>query len=226
VATTTRAVIPNQVFLALPWKSALKRYEHAIEKLERTYPLHFTIVGRDEGLDAQDLLKIIMRRVESSSNRVLDANGGIADVSLGYGYTEGLEIPRGIFLSACRPSTGGPLFPDLAGKRRDRLKMEKTLLQELEQFARDHDYTKRYEKALATILENSKEQRARKSARALALKTIRALDGKAKIRRTELVQHLRADGYSESEAEQILRKLHVLGLVKCTVGEFSEAYVA
>ena len=76
------------------------------------------------------------------------------------------------------------------------------------------------------VLKNKKKKGAKKSGRALAIKTIRALDGKAKMRRAELVQHLQAEGYTESEADEMLRKLHSAGLVKCTVGKFSEAYVA
>jgi dTDP-4-amino-4,6-dideoxygalactose transaminase len=103
---------------------------------------------------------------------------------------------------------------------------EKTLLQELERLARDHDYTKRYEKALAKIPKNKMKKGAKKSSRALAMKTTRALGGKATIRRAELVQHLQAEGYSEPEADVMLKKLHASGLLKCTVGKFSEAYVA
>jgi hypothetical protein len=230
MATAKREFIPNQIFVGLPWKNVRKRYEHAIEKLERRYPLHFTIVGRNDGQDAEDLFEIIKQRIEASSYGVFDATGGNANVSLEYGYAEGLEIPRAIFLSshkaANKNSAGSPIISDLTGKRRVQYKTEKTLLNELDKLSRDHDYTKRFEKALARILKNKKKKGAKKSGRALAIKTIRALDGKAKMRRAELVQHLQAEGYTESEADEMLRKLHSAGLVKCTVGKFSEAYVA
>lgn len=229
MATTTRDFIPNQIFVGLPWKNVRKRYEHAIEKLERRYPVHFTIVGRNDGQDAQDLFEIIKQRIQSSSYGIFDATGGNANVSLEYGYAEGLEIPRAIFLSshkaANKSSASSPIISDLTGKRRVQYKTEKTLLQELEKLCREHDYTKRYEKALASILKN-KTRGAKKSSRTLALKTIRAFDGKAKIRRAELVQHLQAEGYGETQADELLKKMHAAGLVKCTVGKFSEAYVA
>jgi len=230
MATTSREFIPNQVFVGLPWKNVRSRYEHTIEKLERRYPLHFTIVGRNDGQDAQDLFEIIKQRIGSSSYGVFDATGGNANVSLEYGYAEGLEIPRAIFLSAHKAANksaaGSPIISDLTGKRRVQYKTEKTLLLEMEKLCREHDYTKRYEKALSKILKNKKKKGAKKSARALALKTVRALDGKAKIRRAELVQHLQAEGYSGSEADEMLKRLNAAGLVKCTVGKFSEAYVA
>jgi hypothetical protein len=229
MATTKREFIQNQVFVGLPWKNVRKRYDHIIPKLERKYPLHFTVVGRNDGQDAQDLFEIIKQRIELSSYGVFDATGGNANVSLEYGYAEGLEIPRAIFLSAHksanRASAGSPIISDLTGKRRVQYKTEKTLLLQLEKLCREHDYTKRFEKALAKILKN-KSKGAKKSARSLALKAIRALDGKPKIRRAELIQHLQAEGYSESEADEMLKRLHATGLLKCTVGKYSEAYVA
>ena len=65
-----------------------------------------------------------------------------------------------------------------------------------------------------------------KSSRALALKLVKGLGGKAKIRRAELVQHLQAQGYSEGEVDAMLKRLHSAGVLKCTVGKYSEAYVA
>ena len=62
--------------------------------------------------------------------------------------------------------------------------------------------------------------------RALAIKTVRGLDGKDKVRRADMVQHLQAKGYSESEVEFLLKKLHSTGIVKCTVGKYSETYIA
>jgi hypothetical protein len=46
------------------------------------------------------------------------------------------------------------------------------------------------------------------------------------MRRAELVQLLQAREYEEREAEFILKKLHAFGVVKCSVGKYSEAYIA
>ena len=227
--TTKRDFIQNQVFVGLPWRNVRKRYDRVIPKLERKYPLHFTIIGRNDGQDAADLFAIIKQRIESSSYGVFDATGGNANVSLEYGYAEGLEIPRAIFLSAHkaanRSSAGSPIISDLTGKRRVQYKTERTLQQQLERLCREHDYTKRFEKAIDRIMRGwSKGDK--KAGRVLALKTIRALDGKPRVRRAELVQHLQAQSYNESDVEDMLSKLHTEGVLKCTVGKYSDAYIA
>jgi len=228
VATTKREFIPNQVFVGLPWKNVRPKYDHIIPKLEKKYPLHFTIVGRNDAQDAQDLFEIIKQRIGSSSYAVFDATGGNANVSLEYGYAEGLEVPRAIFLSAHRAAqkgTAGPIISDLHGRRRVQYKTEQTLSLELHKLCREHDYTRRFEKALQSALKG-KSKGGKKSGRALALKLVRALDGKATMRRAELVQHLQAQEYGEPEIDSMLKKLHQAGVLKCTVGKFSQAYVA
>jgi len=228
MAKAKRDYIQNQVFVGLPWKNVRKRYDNVIPKLERKYPVHFTLVGRNDGQDAADLFEIIKQRIEASSYGVFDATGGNANVSLEYGYAEGLEVPRAIFLSAHkaanRNSAGSPIISDLTGKRRVQYKTEQTLLKELERLCREHDYTRRFEKALGNILKN-KPKGDKKRRRGLALKAIRALDGKPKVRRAELMQHLQAEGYIESEVDEMLSRLNAEGVLKCTVGRFSEAYI-
>jgi hypothetical protein len=229
VATAKRAFIPNQIFVGLPWKNVRPKYDRIIPKLEKKYPLHFTIVGRNDAQDAQDLFEIIKQRIATSSYAVFDATGGNANVSLEYGYAEGLEVPRAIFLSAHKAAQRGsltsPIISDLHGRRRIQYKTEQTLSAELQKLCREHDYTRRFEKALLKALKG-KSKGAKRSGRALALKIVRALDGKAKVRRAELVQHLQAQNYREAEIDSMLRKLHVADVVKCTVGKFSQAYVA
>lgn len=229
MASAKREFIPNQVFVGLPWKNVRPKYDHVIPALEKKYPLHFTIVGRNDAQLAEDLFEIIKQRIASSSFAVFDATGGNANVSLEYGYAEGLEVPRAIFLSAHKAAqkqtAGNPIISDLVGKRRVPYKTEKALSNELHKLCREHDYTKRFEKALIKAMKG-KSKGAKKSGRALALKIVHALDGKAQMRRAELVQHLQAQGYSESETEDMLRKLHTTDIVKFTVGKFSQAYVA
>ncbi len=189
----------------------------------------FTIVGRNDGQDAQDLFEIIKERIATSSYAVFDATGGNANVSLEYGYAEGLAIPKAIFLSAHRSShkssASSPIISDLHGQRRVHYKTEKALLTELQRLCKEHDYTKRFEKSMPKVLAG-KRAGAKKSARTLVLKAVRALDGKPSMRRAELVQHLQAEGYLEKDIDPMLKKLHVAGLVKFTVGRQSVAYVA
>ena len=177
MAAKTREFTPNQVFVGLPWKNVRPKYERVIHKLEAKYPLHFTIVGQDDGQDAKALFEVIKTRIASSSYAVFDATAGNANVSLEYGYAEGIEVPRAIFLSAHKAAQklvgGDPIISDLTGMRRVQYKTEATLALELNKLCREHDYTKRFEKALRRILRN-KAKGGKKSGRALALKLVKA----------------------------------------------------
>lgn len=229
MATAKRIFIPNQIFVGLPWKNVRPKYDRIIQGLEKKYPLYFTIVGRNDGQDAKDLFEIIKQRIESSSYAIFDATGGNANVSLEYGFAEGIGVPKSIFLSAHKAaqkgSTTSPIISDLHGQRRVQYKTEQTLSSELHRLCRDHDFTKRFEKALTKVLAG-KTAGAKKSGRTLALKVMRGLDGKSEIRRAELVQHLQAQGYAEIEIEWMLKKLQTVGIVKCTVGRSAVVYVA
>jgi hypothetical protein len=229
MAGTKRKFIPNQVFVGLPWKNVRPRYERVIAKREKKYPSYFTIVGRNDGQDAESLFEVIKTRIASSSYAIFDAMGGNANVSLEYGYAERIEVPRAIFLSAHKlaqkATAGEPIISDLTGMRRVQYKKEATLATELDKLSRQHDYAKRFEMALRKTLKG-KSQGAKKSSRTLALKLVKALDGKAMMRRAELVQHLQAEGYQEKQIDAALKGLHSAGVLKCTVGKYSDAYVA
>src|SRR5687768_9291063 len=99
MASKDRAFIPNQVFVGLPWKNVRARYERVLKRLEVRFPLHFTIVGKNDGQSAEDLFEIIKARISESSIGIFDATGGNPNVSLEYGYAEGLEIDRVIYVS-------------------------------------------------------------------------------------------------------------------------------
>lgn len=225
----TREFVPNQVFVGLPWKSVRPRYDKAISKLYKSFPLFFTIVGRNDSQDAGDLFELIKNRIASSSYAVFDATGGNANVSLEYGYAEGIDVPRAIYLSAHkaaqRAGANNPIISDLSGKRRVQYKTEKSLLTELQRLCREHDYTKRFEKALA-MATKGQASGTKKSSRALALKMVHALDGRTFMRRLELIQHIEALGYKESVIDSLLKRLHAAGVLKCTVGKSSQVYIA
>ena len=229
MAGNRRRFIPNQVFVGLPWKNVRPKYDRIIERLEKMYPLYFSIVGRDDGQDADDLFEVIKQRIASSSYAVFDATGGNANVSLEYGYAEGLDIPRAIYLSAHKAAqkkdSTSPIISDLGGKRRTQYKTETTLSAALHKLAKEHDYTKRFEKALTAALKG-KVAGKKKRGRTLALKIVRNLDGKQKVRRAEMVQHLQALSYSEAEVDEMLKKLHTEGVVKCGVGRYSDVLIA
>jgi hypothetical protein len=222
-----RAFIPNQVFVGLPWKIVRPKYERIIPTLEKKYPLHFTIVGREDSQNAEALFEVIKQRIETSSHAVFDATGGNANVSLEYGYAEGIEVPRTIFLSTRKAAQKAedPIISDLTGIRRVQYKTEAKLEAQLRKLCREHDYTRRFEKALRKILKE-KARGPKKRARALALKLVKALGGKAEMRRAELVQHLQVQDYSEKEINTILKGLHSTGVVKCAVGRYADVRIS
>ena len=128
---TSSDVVPNQVFVGLPW-SARGRYEHVLDRLRIRSALAFVIVGRNDRQDAEDLLVLIKERIESSSYGIFDATAGNPNVSLEYGYAEAIDLPRVLYLSthgggARRTPKDAPIIADLAGKRRNQYKQERAL---------------------------------------------------------------------------------------------------
>jgi hypothetical protein len=189
-------VIANQVFIGCPWKIVRVKYERAIDSLRKKYPISFIIIGRDDGQDAEDLLKIIKERLLSSSYAVFDATGGNPNVSLEFGIAETNDIPRALYLSshaaAARASQDSAIIADLAGKRRQQYTQELRLRSLLGAFCRDHAYSKRFE---AFMLKSFRRvgKGLKRRARALALKVLHGLDGQPSVRRADLVQRLLAN---------------------------------
>ncbi len=229
MAGAPRSYIANQIFVGLPWKNVRPRYERIISKLETKYPVYFTIVGRNDGQDAVGLFEVIKQRIESSSSAIFDATGGNANVSLEYGYAEGKEIPRSIFLSVHAASSNKkehPIISDLSGHRRVQYKTEGTLAKELHKLCQSHDYTKRFELALKEADRSLKKKGLKKRARSLGLKLIRQLDGVPKVRRAEITQAMQAQKYSENEIDWILKRFHEGGILHCSQGRYSDVTVA
>jgi len=228
MAKPKKSYIANQIFIGLPWKNVRPKYDRIIPKLEKKYPLHFAIVGRNDGQDAQHLFEIIKNRISESSFAVFDATSGNANVSLEYGYAEGLDVPRAIFLSdhkaANKGKSGNPIISDLSGQRRVHYKTEKALLTELEKTCRTHAYTVRFEKALKTLFKR-KGKGGKKSGRALALKIIRQLDGKQSVRRADLTQNILAQGYTDKEINDLLKSLHLKKIITCSVGRYADVSI-
>jgi hypothetical protein len=114
------------------------------------------------------LFAIIKQRISSSSHAIFDATGGNANVSLEYGYAEGIEVPRSIYVSAhkasSKTSAGGAIISDLSGKRRVQYTTETTLSKELHKLCRDHPYTARFEKSLKGCQQRFGKGQEKKSA--------------------------------------------------------------
>lgn len=220
--------IANQVFVGLPWRNVRPRYEKCIDKLEQKYALHFTIVGRKDAQDAEDLLQAITERIDTSSYGIFDATGGNANVSLEYGYAEAVDLPRALYLSTHKAASGGKggtIISDLGGKRRVEYTNDQSLRTRLDTFCKGHPYTKRFESFLQKRV-RTKKRGEKKRQRTLALKLIHYLDDKAKARRADMVQSVQARGYSERDISDMIAKLHKEGLLKVSRGRFSEVSVA
>jgi hypothetical protein len=223
---TKSEVIPNQVFVGCPWKTVRPKYEKAIESLNKKYPLSFVIIGRDASQEAEDLLETIKTKLISSSYAIFDATGGNPNVSLEFGFAEANSIPRALYTSTHKASRRGDdqpaIIADLAGKKRNIYKTQKSLSQLLAALARNHNYTKQFEKALRESSASFSKGK-KKRYRALSLKVIHALDGGQKMRRADLVQNLLAlvQGYDESEIDEVVRILHSQGLLISEAGRYS-----
>jgi hypothetical protein len=225
-----RKFIPNQVFIGLPWKNVRKRYETLLDRLQKSSPLSFVIVGRSEDQDAEDLLEVIKGKLESSSYAIFDATRGNANVSLEYGYAEAKNIPRALYVSAHKAAgkTGeSAIISDLAGKKRNHYTTEKGLLALLRTFSKNHAYTKRFERALQ-VQSRGFRKGEKKSMRSLSLKILHLLDGQSDIRREDMVQTLRADGlgYGDFEIEDTIKRLRRSNLIYVEPGRYSSVSIA
>lgn len=220
----TNVVIPNQVFIGCPWKTVRQKYEQLIDKFKKTYPLSFVIVGRANDQKAEDLLQIIKDKLFNSSRAIFDATGGNANVSLEYGMAEVKPVPSSIYISqhqkAKDSKSDAAIISDIAGKRRNEYKQLVGLRKLLSQFAREHPYTKRFETFLKKKCRRL-EKGEKKTFRTLALKIIHYLDEKDSVRRPDVVEELKGQGYTAKKVEDCIKKLHTSNLIKCTVGRDS-----
>lgn len=222
--------VPNQVFLAIPWKTVRPRYDRIIERLKSKSPLSFIIVGRKDRQDAEDLLEVIKERMASSSYAIFDATTGNANVSLEYGYAEALGLPRVLYVSthgaAHKGSSDAPIIADLAGKRRNQYKQETALSRLLHDFSRTHAYAIRFERFLSGAFK-SRRGGEKKRKRALALKVIHALDGQLQVRRADVVQRLLADPsrYKADEVDDMIKRLHRAKLLRSQQGPHARIHI-
>jgi hypothetical protein len=226
---TTTDVIPNQVFVGLPWSSRT-RWDHVIDRMRVRSPLSLVVVGRNDRQDAEDLLAVIKERIDSSSYGVFDATAGNPNVSLEYGYAEAIDLPRVLYLSthghSRRTSKDAPIIADLAGKRRNQFKQEKGLKRLLAEFSNGHAYTVRFERFMQSTFKRVSAGK-KKRARALALKVIHRLDGSLQVRRADIVQQLQGDvaRYTEQEIDTMIKRLHRAKLIRSQQGPHARVQI-
>lgn len=224
------AAIPNQVFLGLPWKTVRPKYERIVEKLRKTFPLSFVIIGREDDQDAEDLLEVIKRRILTASYAIFDASGGNANVSLEFGFADANDVPRALYLSTHKASKAAskesPIIADLAGKKQNRYAQVDALEKLLRQFAASHAYTKRLEQFLKASFSKRKKGE-KKRLRTLSLKIIHELSEDGKARRSDVVQNLLADvaRYKRDEIDDLILRMHNAGLITSVQGPYSTVTV-
>ncbi len=230
VTTAQYAAVPNQVFLGVPWKTVRPKYERVVEKLRKTFPISFVIVGRDQNQDAEDLLEVIRKLLLTSSYAIFDATGGNANVSLEFGFADANDIPRALYLSVHRASRGAskesPIIADLAGKKQNRYAQAAALEKLLRQFCQNHAYTKRFEQFLNTSFRR-RSKGDKKRFRSLSVKIVHQLDGDGKARRADVVQNLQADQsqYTREEIDDMILRMHTAGLIESIQGPYSTVTV-
>jgi hypothetical protein len=224
------AAIPNRVFLGLPWKNVRAKYEKITEKLQRSFPLSFVIIGREANQDAEELLEVIKRSILTSSFAIFDATSGNANVSLEFGYADANDVPRALYLSVHKSSKAAskesPIIADLAGKKQNRYSQSAGLKRLLRQFAQNHAYTKRFERFLLTSFRKRKKG-DKKRLRSLSLKIIQELAADGKARRADVVQNLQADQahYSRDEIDDMILRMHNDSLITSVQGPYSTVTV-
>lgn len=227
MATQSKEVIPNQVFIGCPWKNVRKKYVDIREEMRKKFPIHFVIIGSETGHSAEDLLNFIKSRLESSSSAIFDVSGGNPNVSLEFGYAEGRNIESALYISthgrAGRPISA--IISDLAGKRRKEYKNENSLTRLIAEFSKIHPYTIKFEKAMKALMKKMSKGE-KKSFRALSLKVIHFFDDKETVRRDDLLHSLAALNYSEDEVDECLKKLHAQKLIRVTQGRYSDVIIA
>lgn len=229
-STPGYAAVPNQVFLGVPWKTVRPKYERIIEKLRKTFPISFVIVGRDQNQDAEDLFEVIKKHLLTSSYAIFDATGGNANVSLEFGFADANDIPRALYLSthaaSKRASKESPIIADLAGKKQNRYAQEAALEKLLRQFCKNHAYTKRFEQFLNTS-SRRRSKGDKKRLRSLCVKIVHRLDGDGKARRADVVQDLQADQsqYTREEIDDMILRMHQNELIESIQGPYSTVTV-
>jgi hypothetical protein len=184
--------IANQIFVGLPWKTIKPKYEKCIKRLKKKFPVNLCIIGWNDERDAVSLFDEIKAKITSSSEAFFDATGGNPNVSLEYGFAEGINLKRTVFVNShkgVKKKGESAIISDLAGKRRVQYANEKALSEALESLCQAHDFTKRFEAALRTM-GKGKQKGEKKSLRALALSVIREFDSNLHIPRKKLVDSL------------------------------------
>jgi hypothetical protein len=220
IGNYAKAARPHVVFVGCPWKTIRSKYEKIFNKktFKRRNPLVFVIIGRDGNQRAEDLFAEIKRQIDSCSCALFDVSGGNANVSLEFGYAQGLPVKSFVFVNEHKKfaQDRGPnaaIISDLSGVRRNAYKNEDSLERLLRQFADQHEYTQRVTK-LAT------KHRLTGKERSALMALLRAFTDFGRMRRADLLQRITAElNCAHSIAEKALEVAKRNRLITISVGQ-------
>ena len=208
------------MFIGCPWKTIRPKYERIFAKktFRRRNPLLFVIVGRDGNQRAEDLFAEIKRQIDSSSCAIFDVSGGNANVSLEFGYAQGLEVQSYVFVNEHKKfesdrKPNAAIISDLSGVRRNPYKNEQTLEKLIRQFADQHEYTLRVAKIAS-------KHRLTAGEKAALMSVPRAFADFTRMRRADLRQKVKAEsGYGDEVVGKAIDIARRNKLIRISVGQ-------
>jgi len=213
-----KEISANRIFVGYPWKTYRAHWEAAISDLHKMLPLHFMAVGSEPGQPAAQLLTKLLAAIDRSSAVMFDASAGNPNVALEYGYARARFKEDAIYLFIDENATSGsgpgsPIISDLAGTVANRYALNDSRLKEtLSAVAREHSYTKRFERFC-------RQRSYRGGTRRFIMRVLRQLDGRDSILRRELIDSVAHEAKKKpAYVEDYLKKLHDGGLISVTRG--------
>ncbi len=205
--------IPNQIFIGCPWlEEIMGKYLSVREKLRRTHPISFVIVGKNKNRSADDLYSKIKSNIRASTRAVFDVSYGNPNVSLEYGFADGQNLKCDLHSYTGNPEKltahGEPaIITDLKGKIRNVYKEESGLEKLLRDICEEHNYTTRFDNFI-------RKKKYNASNRELALRIIHCLDEYSERQKHHIDLAVVPD-FKQAEVNNMLKSLHAEGLIQC-----------
>ena len=186
------AVIENQFFIGVPWKSIRPKFETVISELEKEYPIHCVIFGKNTGQDANDLWHSIQQEIRVSAATIFDVTGSNPNVALEFGYAEALGKRRVLTRNERKPrmsaaaTHSGSIMSDLAGKVRVPYKNNQALKRALAKEFDRNQYVVRFK----AFLKNMKRRKFGQRHKKVAIATVQELAGGKRVKKPNLLLNL------------------------------------